>query len=72
MSLTLPPESARALSYLREEVRLTLEECERELGRPVPECDLPFFERSILRHGLIEETRLFVRRLRATFPICLN
>jgi hypothetical protein len=70
--LRLPPESQRALDYLREEVRLTLEECERKLGRPIPECDRPGVERSILVHGLLEETRIFVRRLRASIPLCLN
>lgn len=71
-TLHLPPESARALDYLAEEVRLTLVECERELGRPIPECDRPAVERSILVHGLLEETRIFVRRLRASVPICPN
>ena len=71
-TLRLPPESVRALDYLDEEVRLTLVECERQLGRPIPEADRGLVERIVLRHGLIEEMRAAVRRLRASVSVCLN
>jgi hypothetical protein len=70
-TLQLPPESIRALDYLRETLAETLEDCEAECG-PVASCDRPSVERRLLDFGLVCETRFAVARLRASIPLCPN